>query len=223
MKNLSTLARFGSHQLVELRVFGKLIGKRNKAGADLDKSVTGIYIGDIGKLGIRDVQQLRKLQSVRGCLIEHHDELGVCQHRSCRVGLKQVVHILRDARGISTVLSHTLPKGEQEVCTVLVLEQKIDFVDENKGVLAFGSVLRNTVENGVENDQHTDGHKLLAEVKDVIADQAVIRVHIGFLGEGVQAAIGKQLDGKSNLLRFGFGLLQKFRPEVLQGRHLAGV
>ena len=152
--------------------------------------MTGIHIGDIGKLGVRNVQQLRKLQSVRRCLIEHNNELGVCQHRSCRVGLKQVVHILRDARGISAVLSYTLPKGEQEVCTVLVLEQKVDFIDEDEGVLALSSVLCNTVQDRVEDDQHTDGHKLLAEVKDVIADQAVIRVHIGFLGEGVQRAIG---------------------------------
>lgn len=36
-------------------------------------------------------------------------------------------------------------------------------------------------------------------------------------------SIGKQLNGKSNLLRLGFGLLEKLRPEVLQGRHLAGV
>ena len=81
------------------------------------------------------------------------------------MGLKQVVHILRDARGISTVLSHTLPKGEQEVCAVLVLEQKVDFINEDEGVLALSSVLRNTVQNRVEDDQHTDGHKLLAEVK----------------------------------------------------------
>ena len=74
MQGLSTLARFGGHQLVELRVLGELIGKRNKAGADLDQSVTGIYIGDIGKLSVRDVQQLRKLQSVCGCLIEHNNE-----------------------------------------------------------------------------------------------------------------------------------------------------
>lgn len=104
-----------------------------------------------------------------------------------------------------------------------MLEQKVDFIDEDEGVLALGSVLRNAVQDRVEDDQHTDGHKLLAEVKDVIADQAVIRVHIGFLGEGVQRAIGKQLNGKSDFLRFGFGLLEKLRPEVLQGRHLAGV
>ena len=104
-----------------------------------------------------------------------------------------------------------------------MLEQKVDLIDEDEGVLALGSVLRNTVQDRVEDDQHTDGHKLLAEVKDVIADQAVIRIHIGFLGEGVQRTVGKQLYGKSNLLRFGFGLLQKLCSEILQGRHFAGV
>ena len=66
------------------------------------------------------------------------------------MGLKQVVHILRDARGISAVLSYTLPKGEQEVCTVLVLEQKVDLINEDEGVFALGSVLRNTVQDRVK-------------------------------------------------------------------------
>ena len=47
-RGLSTLARFGGHQLIELRVLGEFISKRNKAGADPDQSVTGIHIGDIG-------------------------------------------------------------------------------------------------------------------------------------------------------------------------------
>ena len=82
------------------------------------------------------------------------------------MGLKQVVHVLRDARGISTVLSHTLPKGEQEVSAILVLEQKVDFIDEDEGVLTLSSVLRNAVQGRVKDNQHTDWHKLFAEVKD---------------------------------------------------------
>lgn len=104
-----------------------------------------------------------------------------------------------------------------------MLEEKVDLINEDEGVLALGSVLRNTVQDRVEDDQHTDGHKLFAKIKNVIADQAIVRVHIGFLGEGVQRAIGKQLNSKSDFLRFGFGLLEKLRPEVLQGRYLAGV
>ena len=99
-------------------------------------------------------------------MIKHNNELGVCQHSSCRVGLKQVVHVLRDARGISTVLSYMLPKGEQEVSAILVLEQKVDFIDEDEGVLALSSVLRNAVQGRVKDNQHTDWHKLFAEVKD---------------------------------------------------------
>ena len=62
---LSAFARFGGHQLIELRVLGEFIGKRYKAGDDLDQFVTGIYIGDIGKLGVRDVQQLPPDAAVR--------------------------------------------------------------------------------------------------------------------------------------------------------------
>jgi len=68
-RELCTLARFSSHQLIELCMLRKFVGKRHEAGADLDQSVSGVHIGDIGKLGVRDVQQLRKLQSVRRCLI----------------------------------------------------------------------------------------------------------------------------------------------------------
>ena len=51
-----------------------------------------------------------------------------------------------------------------------MLEQKVDLINEDEGVFALGSVLRNTVQDRVEDDQHTDGHKLLAEVKNVIAN-----------------------------------------------------
>ena len=78
-----------------------------------------------------------------------HSEFASIQHSSCRVGLKQVVHVLRDARGISTVLSHTLPKGEQEVSAILVLEQKVDFMTKMKVFLplALFCVMRFRVES----------------------------------------------------------------------------
>ena len=87
--------------------------------------MTGIHIGDIGKLGIGAIQELCLLNAVSGCLIEHHNELRVGQHRSCRMGLEQIVHILRDAGSIDSVLTDTLPKREQAVGAVLVLEQQL--------------------------------------------------------------------------------------------------
>ena len=64
-----------------------------------------------------------------------------------------------------------------------MLEHEVDLVDEDEGVLTFGSVLRNAVQNRIEDNQHTDGHKLLAEVKNVVAYQAVVCVHIRLLTE----------------------------------------
>ena len=41
------------------------------------------------------------------------------------------------------------------------------------------------------------------------------------LGKGVQRAVGKQLDGKGDLLCLRLGLFEQLRPEVLQGGDLA--
>ena len=41
------------------------------------------------------------------------------------------------------------------------------------------------------------------------------------LRKGVQAAVCKQLDGKGDFLRLRLVLLEKLRPEILQGRHFA--
>ena len=61
------------------------------------------------------------------------------------MALQEVVHVLRDARAVRPVLTHTLPEGKEEVRTVLVLEQQINFINENKRVPAFRPVLGNAV------------------------------------------------------------------------------
>ena len=67
-----------------------------------------------------------------------------------------------------------------------MLEQKINLINEDKGLFTFCSVLRNAVTNAVEDDKHTDRHKLLAEVKNIIADKAIVRIHIGRLCKSVE-------------------------------------
>lgn len=54
-----------------------------------------------------------------------------------------------------------------------MLEKEIDFINKDECLLTFSTVLCNTVQNRVEDDKHTDRHKLFAEVKNVIADKAV--------------------------------------------------
>ena len=87
------------------------------------------------------------------------------------MALQKVVHVLRNTGRKSAVLSDTLPQGKQKVCGILVLEQKVNLINEDECFLSFRSVLRDTVENRVEDYKHTDRHKLLAEVENVIADQ----------------------------------------------------
>ena len=139
------------------------------------------------------------------------------------MALQKVVHILCNAGGISAVLSYTLPKRKQEVCRILVLEQEVDFINEDKGLLTFSTVLCNTVQNRVEDDKHTDRHKLLAEVKNVITDKSVIRINIGWLCKGIQRTVSKQLDSKGDFLCFRLVLFQKLRTKILQGRNSTGI
>ena len=139
------------------------------------------------------------------------------------MALQKVVHILRNASSISTVLSYTLPKSKQEVCGVFVLEKEIDFINKDECLLTFSTVLCNTVQNRVEDDKHTDRHKLFAEVKNVIADKAVICIHIGRLCKGIQRTVSKQLNSKGDFLCFRLVLFQKLRTKILQGRNSTGI
>ena len=104
-----------------------------------------------------------------------------------------------------------------------MLEQEVDFINEDECLLTLSTVLCDSVQNRVKDDKHTDRHKLLAEVKNVITDKSVIRIHIGRLCEGIQRAVSKQLDSKSNFLCFRLVLFQKLRTEILQGRNSTGI
>ena len=88
----------------------------------------------VGKLVVRNVQQLGQLYPIRGCLVQHDEKIAVYQHVASSVGLEKVLHILRDTSHTGTVLSHTFPEGKQEVCAVLMLEQQIDLINIYPGM-----------------------------------------------------------------------------------------
>ena len=115
------------------------------------------HIRDIAHLKVGDIQKLSKFYPVGRRLIEHNDKLAVCKHCPRRMALQKVVHVLGDTCTISTVFTHTLPEGKKEVRRVFMLEQQINLVNENERVSAFGSVLRDTVQDAVKDNKHTDG------------------------------------------------------------------
>ena len=179
-------------------ILRKVIDERHKRTADLNKSMTRFYVGDIRHLKIRNAHQLCKLFAVGRGLVEHYDKLGVCKHRSCRMALQQIFHILRDTKDISVVLTHLFPHRKEEVLGVVVLEQKVDLVDEDIGLSSLRSVLGDTVEDTVKNNEHTDRHKLFAKLVNVIADKAAMGVHVGLLCKGIERTVGEKLDSKCN-------------------------
>ena len=104
------------------------------------------------------------------------------------MALQEVVHVLRDTRNESSVLSHSFPKGKEEVCGVFVLEKQIDLVDKDIGLFALDTVLGDAVENTVKNDEHTHGHQRSSKLVNIVADKTIVGVHVGLLGEGVKAS-----------------------------------
>lgn len=104
---------------------GKTVHERHDGTAALDEAAAGVYIGDVGELVVRDVQQMRQFLPIRRRLIQQDEELRVCQHGPCRVGLEQVLNVLTDPGAASLILSHAFPEGEQEIGAVLMLEQQV--------------------------------------------------------------------------------------------------
>ena len=149
------LPKFSRHQLIQLRIAWELIDERHEGAAHFQKPLPRTDIRDIAHLQIGDVKELRKLNAVCGCLVQHDDELAVGKHRPRRMALQQVIHVLRDASTVRSVLTHTLPEGKEEIRTVLMLKQQIDFINENKGVPAFRPVHRDAVQNAVKHHEHT--------------------------------------------------------------------
>ena len=112
------LSELGRHQLVKLGIAGELVDKWHKRTADLEKPLSCADIRDIAELKVGDIKELGKLDTVCGRLVEHNDKLAVGKHCPCRVALQKVVHILRNARAVRTVLSYSFPERKEEVCGV---------------------------------------------------------------------------------------------------------
>ncbi len=177
-----------------------------------------IHIRYIRQLQVRDVQELRELGPVRRRLVQHDDELGVTEHRPRRVRLQEVEDVLCDPRAVGAVLPDPLPELEQELRGILVNEEEVDLIDEDECLLPLLPVPGDPVQDGVEDDEHTDCPELLAEIQDVVADQAVRGIHVSLLREGVEGTPCEELELQRQGMRLRLRLLQEFLAEVLKGR-----
>ena len=71
-------------------------------------------------------------------------------------------------------------------------------------------------------NEHSQLFELLAQLPDVVADKAVVDVHVGPVVEQVQAALDVDFQRRGDVVGFLFFLLQEGFVEVLQKRHFLG-
>lgn len=211
------LVGLGGHQLVELGVAGERVLERHDVPGTADEAAPRRHIGDVPQLGIGDVQQLRQLVPVGGGLVQEDEELRVCQHQPCGVRLEQFLHVLGQPRHQAVVLADALPQLVEEVGAVLVAEQQVKLIGEHPGGFALLPVLDDPVEDGVQSHQHANGPQLFPQLPDVVGEDAGLGVHVGGLGEGVEAAGDEQLRGERQSPGLRFRLLQEDVVQVFQG------
>ena len=95
MKNHSSpFPRLCGHQPVKLSVPGKTVLEGHNVPGTADEAAACRHIGDVGKLGVRDIQELGKLVPVGGSLVQHNQKLRVCQHEPGGIGPEQFLHVL---------------------------------------------------------------------------------------------------------------------------------
>ena len=124
MALLLFLGRVGRHQFIELCILREGIGEWNNIARAANQPAASGNIGDVAKLVVGNVQQLRQFRAVCGALVQHHEKLRVCQHQAGGVGAQQLVHILRQPGHKSVVLADAFPQLVEEIGAVLVAEQK---------------------------------------------------------------------------------------------------
>lgn len=202
---------------------GIIVHERHDCRTTFQESTPEIHIGDVGELVVRNVEELGQFQPIRPRLVQHEEEFRVGKHGSCRMALEQIGHILGDTHAAGVILSHPLPEGEQEVCAVFVLEEKVDFIGIHPSPSALGTVADDPVEDTVQHYQHTNGQELLAEITDIVTEDATVGVYIGGLGKSVERAFRKKFDCQCHIRRLRLRLAKEFRMEVLEGGNSAFV
>ena len=115
MALLPFLRRVGRHQFIELCILREGIGEWNNIARAPNQPATCRDVGDIAKLIVGDVQQLRQFRAVCGALVQHHQKFRVGQHQAGGVGAQQFVHILRQPGHKSVVLADALPQLVEEL------------------------------------------------------------------------------------------------------------
>ena len=103
--------------------------------------------------------------------------------------MQKIINILCDTGTESAVLSNTFPKRKQEIGAILMLEKQVYFINDNKGVFTFRTVLRDAIKNTVQHYQHPNREEA---TRSRICNRSDGCLHLHWLVlQSVQAAAGK--------------------------------
>ena len=83
-----------------------------------------------------------------------------------------------------------------------------------------GAVDGHTVPDLILHHQHPDFFELLAQLLDVVADDAAIHIHVRVMVEHIQRAGDVDFQSSGDVLRFLFILRTEGVIQVLQQRHI---
>src|SRR5699024_10136173 len=105
---------------------------------------------------------------------------------------------------------------------LFLTKQEMELVYKKSGCVPDVMVRSYAAQNGILYHQHPDLLELFAQLPDVVADKAVVDVHVGAVVEQVQAALDVDLQRRRHMVSLFFFLLQEGFVEVLQQRHVLG-
>ncbi len=103
---------------------------------------------------------------------------------------------------------------------LLFLEQKVELVHVVARRLVLGTVDGHAVPDLILHNEHPQLLELLSELLDVIADEAVIHIHIRPVIEDIQRAMHIDFKGSGNPLCLRLTLTAQDVVEVFENRHL---
>ena len=209
----------GGHDAVELGVLREIVLEGNDGRAVEDQPLTGIGIGDVVLLAGRDVQRLRENLPVAGCLIQKVDKIRVFKNVLHLAGGKKILDVLRDSGRDAAPFSETLPDFHAVRGGLFLFQQKVELVHVVARCLVLGAVDGNSVPHLILHDQHTELFKLFAEFADVIADEAVVDIHIRSVIEDIQRAVNIDFEGSCDALCLRLLLISQNVVEVFEDRH----
>ena len=172
-----------------------------------------------------DVELLCENLPVSRRLIQHDDHVAVLENILDLTRRKKVFHVLGQPCGDAAPLAEALPDLHGISGGLLLFQQKVHLIHIIPGGLAAAAVCRDTPPHLILHNEHSQLFHLLAQFLDVIADDAVIDVHVGAMVEQVQTALDVDFQSRGNMVGFFFVLLEQGIVQVLKDGHIlrAGV